>query len=95
MSPPITFHPNWIKNAKVQIFKILNPQSFFKSAKAKLSKLEPFAWSHWIQKYLYYFSVNFVRGQKRPEMPHNFRKRHQERMEKLRSPVWVKKSDAY
>ena len=33
-----------------QIFEIFNPQNFFeKSAKAKLLKLEPFAWSYWIR----------------------------------------------
>ena len=54
------FQPYWMKNAKVKIFKICNPQHFFEnSAKAKLSKLEPFAWSHWIRKYLFYLRYKF------------------------------------
>ena len=41
-----------MKNAKVKIFEIFDPQNFFEnSAKAKLLKLEPSAWSHWIQNY--------------------------------------------
>ena len=37
-----------MKNTDFQIFEILDPQNFFDySAEAKLSKLEPFAWSHW------------------------------------------------
>ena len=45
----IKFHLNRIKNTEVPIFEILDPQKFFeRSAIAKLSKLEPFAWSHWI-----------------------------------------------
>ena len=53
--PQIKFHLNWIKNRENWIFEIFDPQFFFeKSAKAKLSKLEPFAWSHWIRKYLFY-----------------------------------------
>ena len=48
----IKFHLNRMKNTEVQIFEIFDPQIFFeKSAKAKLSKLEPFAWSHWIRNY--------------------------------------------
>ena len=49
-TPQNKFHPNRMKNVKIQIFEIFDPQIFFeKSAKAKLSKLEPFAWSHWIR----------------------------------------------
>ena len=49
-----------MKNAKVKIFEIFDPQNFFEnSAKAKLSKLEPFAWSQWIQKYLFYLRYKF------------------------------------
>ena len=56
VTPQKKFHPNRMKNAKIQIFKIFDPQIFFeKSAKAKLSKLEPFAWSHWIRNCLNYF----------------------------------------
>ena len=54
-APHNKFHPNWIKNAKVRILKIINPQIFFeKSTKAKLLKLETFAWSHWIWNCLNY-----------------------------------------
>ena len=54
--PHIKFHPNRMKNTEVHIFKIFAPQNVFeKSAKAKLSKLEPFAWSHWIRNCLNYF----------------------------------------
>ena len=54
--PPIKFHPNRMKNRVFQIFEILDPQNFFESsAEAKLSKLEPFAWSHWIRNCLNYF----------------------------------------
>ena len=56
------FQPNRMKNAEVKIFKIFDPQNFFEnSAKAKLSKLEPFAWSHWIRKYLFYLGYKFRR----------------------------------
>ena len=65
-TPYNKFHPNRMKNAKVWIFKNLNPQFFFeKSAKAKILKLEPFAWSHWIRKYLFYFKYQF-RPRSRP-----------------------------
>ena len=69
MLPPHNkFHPNRIK--KVQIFEIFDLQIFFeKSAKAKLLKLEPFAWSHWIRKYLFYSSYQFhPRSRPGPEM---------------------------
>ena len=60
VTPYNKFQPNRMKNAKVKIFKIFDPQNFFKnSAKAKLSKLEPFAWSHWIRKYLFYLRYKF------------------------------------
>ena len=40
----IKFHLNRMKNTEVPIFEIFDPQNFFEnSAKAKLSKLEPFA----------------------------------------------------
>ena len=40
VTPHNKFHPNWMKNAKVRIFKIFNPPIFFeKYAKAKLAKL--------------------------------------------------------
>ena len=55
-----------MKNAEVKIFEIFDPQNFFEnSAKAKLSKLEPFAWSHWIRKYLFYLRYKF-RPRSRP-----------------------------
>ena len=45
--PHIKYHLNPIKNKDFQIFEILDPQIFFENlAEAKLSKLEPFAWSH-------------------------------------------------
>ena len=51
--PHIKFHLNRVKNTEVQIF---DPQNCLeKSGKAKLSKLEPFAWSHWIQNYENHF----------------------------------------
>ena len=51
----IKFHLNRMKNTEVPIFEIFDPQIFFEnSAKAKLSKLEPFAWSHWIRNCLNY-----------------------------------------
>ena len=54
--PHIKFHLNRMKNTEVPIFEILDPQNFFeRSAIAKLSKLEPFAWSHWIRNCLNYF----------------------------------------
>ena len=54
------FQPKRMKNAQVKIFEIFDPQNFFEnSAKAKLSKLEPFAWSHWIWKYLFYLRYKF------------------------------------
>ena len=60
VTPYNKFQPNRMKNAKVKIFKIFDPQNFFEnSAKAKLSKLEPFAWSHWIRKYLFYLRYKF------------------------------------
>ena len=50
--PHIKFHLNRMKNTEVQIFEFFDPSNFFeKSAKAKLSKLEPFSWSHWIRNY--------------------------------------------
>ena len=52
----IKFHLNRMKNTKVPIFEIFHPQNLFeRSAIAKLSKLEPFAWSHWIRNFLNYF----------------------------------------
>ena len=60
VTPQNKFHQNRMKNAKVQIFKILNPQIFFKkSAKAKLQKLEPFAWTHWIRNSLTYLQCYY------------------------------------
>ncbi len=54
--PHIKFHPNRMKNTEVPIFEISLHQNFFeKTAEAKLSKLEPFAWSHWIWNCLNYF----------------------------------------
>ena len=51
----IKFHANRMKNTDFQIFEILDPPNFFEnSTKAKLSKLEPFAWSHWIRNCLNY-----------------------------------------
>ena len=48
--PHIKFYLNWMKNKDFQILEILDPQIFFEnSAEARLSKLEPFAWSHWIR----------------------------------------------
>ena len=45
------------------------PNFFEKSAQAKLSKLERFAWSHWIQKYLIYSSYQFhPKSRPRPKM---------------------------
>ena len=68
VTPYNKFQPNRMKNAKVKIFKIFDPQNFFEnSAKAKLSKLEPFAWSHWIRKYLFYFRYEF-RPRSRPAL---------------------------
>ena len=62
------FQPNRMKNTKVKIFEIFDPQNFFEnSAKAKLSKLEPFAWSHWIRKYLFYLRYQF-RPRSRPAL---------------------------
>ena len=53
--PQIKFHLNRMKNTEVPFFEILDPQNFFeRSAIAKLSKLEPFAWSHWIRNCLNY-----------------------------------------
>ena len=60
VTPYNKFQPNRMKNAKVKIFVI-----FENSAKAKLSKLEPFAWSHWIRKYLFYLRYKF-RPRSRP-----------------------------
>ena len=52
-----------MKNAKVKSFEIFDPRNFFEnSAKAKLLKLEPFAWSHWIQNYDSIFGINFILG---------------------------------
>ena len=60
VTPYNKFQPNRIKNAKVKIFEIFDPQNFFEnSAKAKLSKLEPFARSHWIQNNEKYFWYQF------------------------------------
>ena len=60
VTPHTKFYPNRMKNAEVEIFEIFDPQNFFEnSAKAKLSKLEPFAWSHWIRKCLFYFRYQF------------------------------------
>ena len=43
VTPYNKFQPNWMKNAEVKIFEIFDPRNFFEnSAKAKLSKLEPF-----------------------------------------------------
>ena len=54
--PHIKFHLNRMKNTEVQIFKIFDRQNLLeKSAKAKLSKLEPFARSHWIRNNEKYF----------------------------------------
>ena len=54
--PHIKFHLNRMKNTEVPIFEFWDPQNFFEnSAIAKLSKLEPFAWSHWIRNCLNYF----------------------------------------
>ena len=51
--PHIKFHLNRIKSKD---FEILDPpNSFEKSAQAKLSKLKPFVLSHWIRNYLIYF----------------------------------------
>ena len=53
--PHIKFHLNRMKNTEVPIFEFWDPQNFFEnSAEAKLSKLEPFAWSHWIRNCLNY-----------------------------------------
>ena len=58
--PRIKFHLNRMKNTEVPIFDFWDPQNFFESsAIAKLLKLEPFAWSHWIRKYLFYLSYQF------------------------------------
>ena len=68
VTPHTKFYPNWMKNAEVEIFEIFDPQNFFEnSAKAKLSKLEPFAWSHWIRKYLFYLRYKF-RPRSRPAL---------------------------
>ena len=49
-----------MKNAEVKIFEIFDPKIFFEnSAKAKLSRLEPFAWSRWIRKYLFHVRCQF------------------------------------
>ena len=54
--PHIKFHQNRMKNTEVPIFEFWDPQNFFdNSAEAKLSKLEPFAWSHWVRNYEKYF----------------------------------------
>ena len=53
--PHNKFHLNRMKNTEVPIFEFWDPQNFFESsAIAKLSKLEPFAWSHWIRNCLNY-----------------------------------------
>ena len=53
--PQIKFHLNQMKNTEVPIFLVLDPPNFFeRSAIAKLSKLEPLAWSHWILNCLNY-----------------------------------------
>ena len=50
--PHNKFHSNRMKNAEIQILEIFDPQNFFeRSTKAKLSKLERFAWTHWIRNY--------------------------------------------
>ena len=68
VTPYNKFQPNRMKNAEVKIFEIFDPQNFFEnSAKAKLSKLEPFAWSHWIRKYLFYLRYKF-RPRSRPAL---------------------------
>ena len=60
VTPYNKFQPNRMKNAKVEIFEIFDPQNFFEnSAKAKLLKLELFACSLWIQKYLFYLRYKF------------------------------------
>ena len=53
------------------LFEILETKKRFqKSAKPKLLKLERFAWSHWIRKYLFYFEYKFrPRAQAGPEGP--------------------------
>ena len=54
--PHIKFHLNRMKNTEVPIFDFWDPQNFFESsAIAKLSKLEPFAWSHWIRNHEKHF----------------------------------------
>ena len=66
ITPYNKFQPNRMKNAEVKIFKIFDPQNFFENtAKTKLSKLEPFAWSYWIRKYLFYLRYKF-RPRSRP-----------------------------
>ena len=63
VTPHNKFHPNRMKNAEIPILEIFDPQIFFeRSAKAKPSKLERFAWSHWIQNYEKYSGVSFIRG---------------------------------
>ena len=50
MLSPYQISPKW----KTKILEILDPQIFFEnSAEAKLSKLKPFAWSHWIRNCLF------------------------------------------
>ena len=67
--PHIQFHLNWMKNNDFQIFEIFDLQNFFEnSAKAKLSKLEPFAWSYWIRNCLNYFQCQCQ------HQPHNVHK---------------------
>ena len=78
--PHNKFHPNRMKNAEVQIFEIFDYQIFFeKFAKAKLLKLEPFAWSHWIQNYENIFGISFILGPVLPQKWPNFRERPQEK----------------
>ena len=51
------YYPNQMKNLDAKTFKKKKILKIFfqKSATAKLSKLERFAGSHWIRKYLNYF----------------------------------------
>jgi len=65
--PHIKFHLNWMENTEVPILEILDPQNFFeRSAIAKLSKLEPFAWSHWIWNISL---IRFTKWQNFPKLP--------------------------
>merc|ERR1712055_93424 len=86
--PNNKFHLNRMKNTEVPIFEFWHPQNFFEnSAEAKLSKLEPFAWSHWIRNCLNYlhFNVN-IRPIKFTKWP-NFLKLSQAKIGNLVSPA--------